>query len=168
MAGKQTPRLKSPILLCFAVALLALPLIFLLFSFHSPAQFPDSNSIPKLNYMPETSFVTSLDHFLLTHKLTPLPVDARLGVNELDDLVWKSENQRLYEDPNYPISMPIRVYVYDMPSKFTYDLLWLFRNTYRQTSNLTSNGSPVHRLIEQVLFFFFSFFNFNKFQVAVD
>ncbi|CDP04932.1 unnamed protein product [Coffea canephora] len=36
-----------------------------------------------------------------------------------------------------------------MPSRFTYDLLWLFRNTYRDTSNLTSNGSPVHRLIEQ-------------------
>ncbi|KAG5555245.1 hypothetical protein RHGRI_012695 [Rhododendron griersonianum] len=33
--------------------------------------------------------------------------------------------------------------------KFTYDLLTLFRNTYRETSNLTSNGSPVHRLIEQ-------------------
>lgn len=45
--------------------------------------------------------------------------------------------------------MPIRVYVYEMPSKFTYDLLWLFRNSYKETSNLTSNGSPVHRLIEQ-------------------
>ncbi|KAG6402898.1 hypothetical protein SASPL_135112 [Salvia splendens] len=44
---------------------------------------------------------------------------------------------------------PIRVYVYDMPSKFTYDLLWLFHNTYKETTNLTSNGSPVHRLIEQ-------------------
>ncbi|CBI20132.3 unnamed protein product, partial [Vitis vinifera] len=36
-----------------------------------------------------------------------------------------------------------------MPAKFTYDLLWLFRNTYKETSNRTSNGSPVHRLIEQ-------------------
>ncbi|XP_022864695.1 probable arabinosyltransferase ARAD1 [Olea europaea var. sylvestris] len=36
-----------------------------------------------------------------------------------------------------------------MPSKFTYDLLWLFRSTYKETHNLTSNGSPVHRLIEQ-------------------
>ncbi|KAF5207660.1 Xylogalacturonan beta-1,3-xylosyltransferase [Thalictrum thalictroides] len=43
----------------------------------------------------------------------------------------------------------LRVYVYEMPAKFTYDLLWLFRNTYRETVNLTSNGSPVHRLIEQ-------------------
>lgn len=60
------------------------------------------------------------------------------------------ENKRVYEDAFYPpSSMPIRVYVYDMPSKFTYDLLWLFRNTYKETSNLTSNGSPVHRLIEQ-------------------
>lgn len=60
------------------------------------------------------------------------------------------ENQRVYEDAFYPASsMPIRVYVYEMPPKFTYDLLWLFRNTYKETSNLTSNGSPVHRLIEQ-------------------
>ncbi|CAO2171821.1 unnamed protein product [Urochloa humidicola] len=36
-----------------------------------------------------------------------------------------------------------------MPSKFTYDLLRLFRDSYRETGNLTSNGSPVHRLIEQ-------------------
>lgn len=43
----------------------------------------------------------------------------------------------------------LRVYVYEMPAKFTYDLLWLFHNTYKQTFNLTSNGSPVHRLIEQ-------------------
>ncbi|KAH1113916.1 hypothetical protein J1N35_007294 [Gossypium stocksii] len=52
-------------------------------------------------------------------------------------------------DPYYPLNFPIRVYVYQMPNKFTYDLLWLFWNTYRETSNLTSNGSPVHRLIEQ-------------------
>lgn len=55
----------------------------------------------------------------------------------------------MYEDSYYPLSLPIRVYVYEMPRKFTYDLLWLFRNTYKDTSNLTSNGSPVHRLIEQ-------------------
>ncbi|GJM92795.1 hypothetical protein PR202_ga09295 [Eleusine coracana subsp. coracana] len=36
-----------------------------------------------------------------------------------------------------------------MPTKFTYDLLRLFRNSYHETDNLTSNGSPVHRLIEQ-------------------
>lgn len=59
----------------------------------------------------------------------------------------------MYEDPYYPaasgVTSAIRVYVYEMPAKFTYDLLWLFRNTYKETSNRTSNGSPVHRLIEQ-------------------
>ncbi|KAF7143212.1 hypothetical protein RHSIM_Rhsim05G0022200 [Rhododendron simsii] len=41
-----------------------------------------------------------------------------------------------------PFLPPLRVYVYEMPKKSTYDLLTLFRNTYRETSNLTSNGSP--------------------------
>ena len=40
--------------------------------------------------------------------------------------------------------------MYEMPCKFTYDLIRLFRDSYRDTANLTSNGSPVHRLIEQV------------------
>ncbi|KAG6400702.1 hypothetical protein SASPL_137544 [Salvia splendens] len=58
------------------------------------------------------------------------------------------EEKRLYGGETSFYS-PIRVYVYDMPSKFTYDLLWLFHSTYKETTNLTSNGSPVHRLIEQ-------------------
>lgn len=77
------------------------------------------------------------------------------AVKKLDDLIWKTETQRLYGDSFFPAlslsdsSSPLRVYVYEMPPKFTYDLLWLFHNSYKQTSNLTSNGSPVHRLIEQ-------------------
>ncbi|TXG48731.1 hypothetical protein EZV62_024606 [Acer yangbiense] len=74
------------------------------------------------------------------------------GVRLDDPHLWvecgwltRTTHQRLYGDPD----LPIRVYVYDMPRKFTYDLLWLFRNSYRDTFNLTSNGSPVHRLIEQ-------------------
>lgn len=156
MAGKQTPRSKSP-LLCFTIALVSLCLLLILFSFRNPSQFTEPNSISNPNYMPQTSFVASLDHFLLTHKAPPLPTAAEISLKELDDLVWKSESQRLYEEPYYPIHMPVRVYVYQMPSKFTYDLLWLFRDTYRQTSNLTSNGSPVHRLIEQVFFYPFFF-----------
>ncbi|PPR99009.1 hypothetical protein GOBAR_AA21649 [Gossypium barbadense] len=70
-------------------------------------------------------------------------------VRRLDERKFVKEMEWLRGDPYYPMSMPVRVYVYEMPSKFTYDLLWLFRNTYRETSNLTSNGSPVHRLIEQ-------------------
>lgn len=68
-------------------------------------------------------------------------------VRKLDEMVFERENRLLDEDPVYPV----KVYVYEMPKKFTFDLLWLFHNTYKETSNATSNGSPVHRLIEQVL-----------------
>lgn len=70
-------------------------------------------------------------------------------VRRLDDRKYEKEREWELTDPFYPLAMPLRVYVYQMPSNFTYDLLWLFRKTYKQTSNLTSNGSPVHRLIEQ-------------------
>ncbi|PPD96307.1 hypothetical protein GOBAR_DD06652 [Gossypium barbadense] len=66
-----------------------------------------------------------------------------------DDRKFAKEMDWVHGDRYYPLNFPIRVYVYQMPNKFTYNLLWLFRNTYRETSNLTSNGSPVHRLIEQ-------------------
>lgn len=72
-------------------------------------------------------------------------------VRKLDDMVFERENRLLNEDPGYPVGFPIKVYVYEMPKKFTSDLLWLFHNTYKETSNATSNGSPVHRLIQQVL-----------------
>ncbi|KAL6291824.1 hypothetical protein ACE6H2_009334 [Prunus campanulata] len=159
-AGKQMTRSKSPVLLLL-LALLALSLVFFLFSFHSPSPSSDDDPTTLLHpnhqpiYKPETSFVASLDRFLLAHK-SPRRDDTVLLTtltqhqpNHLDDLIFQTHTQRLYADPYYPLSLPIRVYVYDMPTKFTYDLLWLFRNSYRQTSNLTSNGSPVHRLIEQ-------------------
>lgn len=69
----------------------------------------------------------------------------------LDDSIWRSESERMAgrsPDPWANLSV-VRVYVYEMPAKFTYDLLRLFRDTYRETDNATSNGSPVHRLIEQ-------------------
>lgn len=56
--------------------------------------------------------------------------------------------ERLYE---HSVNYVVRVYVYEMPNKFTYDMLELFWSTYKETVNLTSNGSPVHRLIEQVI-----------------
>ncbi|CAD5171781.1 unnamed protein product [Musa acuminata subsp. malaccensis] len=118
---------------------------------------------------PEYSFVASLEKFLTTRAppfSSSSPADAAASqsavpddgdvptaaaAKALDDSMWKEETERLYGDPLDPWSAPsvARVYVYDMPSKFTYDLLWLFRNTYKETVNLTSNGSPVHRLIEQ-------------------
>lgn len=65
-------------------------------------------------------------------------------MEKLDRLIWERESERIYQ-----VAEAVRVYVYEMPNKFTYDMLWLFRNTYKETRNLTSNGSPVHRLIEQ-------------------
>ncbi|KAK9271490.1 hypothetical protein L1049_001849 [Liquidambar formosana] len=164
MAGKHlsssslgNPRLstRSPILL-FTLALFALSILFFLFS-SIPSSHTPSN--PNPNAMPQTSFVLSLEHFLTSPRSHTIREDTvgaitEESVKKLDDLVWKRETERVYADSYYPASSilsgsPLRVYVYDMPKKFTYDLLWLFRNTYRETSNLTSNGSPVHRLIEQ-------------------
>ncbi|KAF3564315.1 hypothetical protein DY000_02018802, partial [Brassica cretica] len=98
----------------------------------------------------QTSFVASLEQFLI-HKAPklnpPLRDDTARGENDdddvrkLDEMVFERENRLLDEDPVYPV----KVYVYEMPKKFTFDLLWLFRNTYKETSNATSNGSPTNR-----------------------
>ncbi|XVF06894.1 hypothetical protein REPUB_Repub06bG0090500 [Reevesia pubescens] len=161
MRAKQMPwtlatRSKSPMLfLFFAISLLALSFLFFLSSPSDPS--PSSTrpySHPPIR--PETSFVASLEHFL-THKAPnhhPTSDDSVRtvlldDVRRLDERKFANEMELVHRNPYNPLSMPIRVYVYEMPKKFTYDLLWLFRNTYRDTSNLTSNGSPVHRLIEQ-------------------
>ncbi|KAJ4721043.1 Exostosin family protein [Melia azedarach] len=141
--------------LLFALFLLAFSLVFLLFSL---TRNPYSDPYPYRNPTdkPETSFVTSLEHFLtqkserlLSARDDTVSAASEEDVRRFDDLIFKNERQRVYSDSYYPLSLPVKVYVYEMPRKFTYDLLWLFRNTYKDTSNLTSNGSPVHRLIEQ-------------------
>ncbi|KAJ0013777.1 hypothetical protein Pint_21061 [Pistacia integerrima] len=153
---------RSPIFL-FTLSLLLLSFLFILFSLfsHSQSPYADPYPNPDPTAKPETSFVTSLEHFL-TQKSPRFPAvkdDTVAGtvseddVRRFDDVAFKKERERVYGDLYYPVNLPIRVYVYEMPRKFTYDLLWLFRNTYKETSNLTSNGSPVHRLIEQALFF---------------
>ncbi|XVE62273.1 hypothetical protein DITRI_Ditri06bG0105000 [Diplodiscus trichospermus] len=154
MRAKQIPssltRSKSPLLLVFTLSLLALSFLFFLSSPSDP-----SPRYPHPHIRPETSFVASLEHFLSrkapNHRTSDDTVRAVLGddVRTLDERKSAKEMDLVHGDPYYPLSFPIRVYVYEMPKKFTYDLLWLFRNTYRETSNLTSNGSPVHRLIEQ-------------------
>ncbi|KOM51165.1 hypothetical protein LR48_Vigan08g199200 [Vigna angularis] len=150
MAGKYIPRSKSRATLF--LFLLAFSLLFILFSLsplRSPSLSPTNVRVPDA----ETSFLVSLDRFLTATPSSLSDDTAHDGqedlVAKLDDAVYRSEMDRLYTDPYYPLSLPLRVYVYDMPPKFTYDLLWLFKRTYRETSNLTSNGSPVHRLIEQ-------------------
>ncbi|XWS65076.1 hypothetical protein CRYUN_Cryun05aG0059700 [Craigia yunnanensis] len=155
MRAKQIPssltRSKSPILLVFfTISLLALSFLFFL---SSPSDSTRSSPYPYLHppIRPETSFIASLEHFL-THKA---PNHHRTSDDTvrtvLEDDVRRLDERKLAKEMEsyYPLNMPIRVYVYEMPTKFTYYLLCLFRNTYRDTSNLTSNGSPVHRLIEQ-------------------
>ncbi|PIA50001.1 hypothetical protein AQUCO_01300618v1 [Aquilegia coerulea] len=139
----------------FALSLIAIAFFFFFSSsFHFiPNQNPKTSSHSSLpNSNPEYSFVTCLEKFLTSRSRIPksesISKDSdEVVVNKLDDLMWNREMERLDEglfDPSV-----LKVYVYEMPAKFTYDLLWLFRNTYRDTVNLTSNGSPVHRLIEQ-------------------
>ncbi|KAL1539864.1 putative arabinosyltransferase ARAD1 [Salvia divinorum] len=149
---------RSPLLL-FVLSLIFLSLIFYIFASSSSPSLPTLHatsfpaaSNPNVDY----SFVSSLEKFLITHKSkSPSSRDdtVRGAVDERDvkrlgDLISEEEEKRLYGGETSFYS-PIRVYVYDMPSKFTYDLLWLFHNTYKETTDLTSNGSPVHRLIEQ-------------------
>ncbi|KAL8551262.1 hypothetical protein ACS0TY_000370 [Phlomoides rotata] len=152
---------RSPFLL-FIIALIFLSLIFYIFtsSSSSPSAtlHPSASTIhaaqnPNVDY----SFVSSLEKFLINHKSkssSRIPDDTVRGeatendVKRLDDLISQEEEKRFYGGESL-FGSPIRVYVYDMPSRFTYDLLWLFQSTYRETVNLTSNGSPVHRLIEQ-------------------
>ncbi|KAK2972863.1 hypothetical protein RJ640_028391, partial [Escallonia rubra] len=134
MAGRHysitgNPRPRSPILL-FTLSLLALSILFYIFSVAtSPRAVPIRTSQnPNVDY----SFVDSLEKFLTSDPHRPRADPASLAsesdVKKLDDLVWKRETQRLYHDTS-PLPSAIRVYVYEMPAKFTYDLLWLFRNT---------------------------------------
>ncbi|KAA8533475.1 hypothetical protein F0562_031091 [Nyssa sinensis] len=168
MAGKHysssgNHRTRSPILL-FIFSLLALSLLFYIFSvFSSPSHSIPIHTSQNLSPKAEYSFVASLEEFLTsTSKIqrSRKVSDDTVGtiheeaVKKLDDMIWNKETEKLYANSFYPAFSPLassalRVYVYEMPPKFTDDLLWLFRNTYRETSNLTSNGSPVHRLIEQ-------------------
>ncbi|XP_031382358.1 probable arabinosyltransferase ARAD1 isoform X2 [Punica granatum] len=157
MAGRSSSssstiaRSRSPVLLC-TLSLIGFSLLFFLFSLSSST----SRSPPSFHSVraPDTSFLISLEHFLALRSPAPDDTVRPLAddddrVTKLDDSLFRSESQRLYGAPYYPLNFPLRVYVYEMPRKFTYDLLWLFHDTYKQTSNLTSNGSPVHRLIVQ-------------------
>ncbi|XP_030463465.1 probable arabinosyltransferase ARAD1 isoform X1 [Syzygium oleosum] len=163
MAGKHLPppflrrRFRSAVVL-FPLLLLLLLFAYLFFSSLSASSrgpAPPASHSAK----PETSFLISLERFLAHRSPSALsrhPDDTATpaadddgGVGKFDGSVFASESERLRGDPLYPLDLPLRVYVYEMPRKFTDDLLLLFWNTYRETFNLTSNGSPVHRLIEQ-------------------
>ncbi|KAL1822367.1 hypothetical protein ACET3Z_009145 [Daucus carota] len=152
MAGGRpygNPRLRSPILLV-SLSLLSISLLFLFFSPKSlPNLSQNLSQNPSLNPTVDYSFLSSLQKFLSSkprrHRDDSI-TSAASDVRRLDELVWRREMERLYTNS---ISSVVNVYVYEMPDKFTYDLLELFWTTYKETVNLTSNGSPVHRLIEQ-------------------
>ncbi|XP_037407045.1 probable arabinosyltransferase ARAD1 isoform X2 [Triticum dicoccoides] len=153
MAGKQFPslaharRASSRCLLAVGALLVFSAVYFLLLS-PSP---PRPVASPLSNPSTTTSFVASLDRFLDSPHH---PAASSAAPGDLDAAIRSEEEARLYGDPRgaWPAApAPLRVYVYEMPRKFTYDLLRLFRDSYRDTANLTSNGSPVHRLIEQRL-----------------
>ncbi|XP_075495274.1 putative arabinosyltransferase ARAD1 isoform X2 [Primulina tabacum] len=149
---------RSPFLY-FLISLLFLSLLLYIFtSSSSPSSTLSHDTVyvapnPNADY----SFVSSLQKFLANVKSSTAPDDTVSGnvteqqVKIFDDLIALNEEKRLCGGENwfYPLSPPLKVYVYDMPSKFTYDLLRLFQSTYKETTTVTSNGSPVHRLIEQ-------------------
>ncbi|ONM37078.1 Exostosin family protein [Zea mays] len=153
MAGKQFPSpahsrsaSASSRRLLAAVAASLILLTASYFLLLSPSSHRSAPAI-LANPSATTSFLASLDRFLSD----PHPSASAAAPVELDAAIRVQEDARLYGDPTWPAPAAglLRVYVYEMPSKFTYDLLRLFRDSYRDTDNLTSNGSPVHRLIEQ-------------------
>ncbi|KAI4320652.1 hypothetical protein MLD38_034108 [Melastoma candidum] len=161
MAGRQwqppPSRSKSRLLLLLLLVSLAAAILILSFSAPSSRTSVIARSSSPVSYpsvKPETSFLVSLGHLLASHHPsshddTARVVDDDAVVSRFDESVSKREGLKLPEELHYPMALPVRVYVYEMPRKFTYDLLKLFFNTYQDTTNLTSNGSPVHRLIEQ-------------------
>ncbi|ONK78112.1 uncharacterized protein A4U43_C02F14480 [Asparagus officinalis] len=149
---------SSSLILIAVIALLSLLSLLLLFSSSSPSTghvptqtltlTTNPNPNPRSASPPEYSFVASLERFLTSRSQShpsSASSDAPESAEALDRLISRREEE---SGDRFGLSV-VRVYVYEMPAKFTYDLLWLFRNTYKETVNLTSNGSPVHRLIEQ-------------------
>lgn len=110
---------------------------------------------------PQYSFLISLHRFLRTNPnleeghYKKSSVDYSRAFASASDVEKLERSRRRARDQ---ISLtaavnasPLNVYVHEMPAKFTTDLLWLFENSLANTANLTSNGSPVRRLIEQVI-----------------
>ena len=97
---------------------------------------------------PEYSFLASLHALLMKHSETS---DTISGVSPASG---ENDRQRFDGFVTSDTAAPptLNVYVYEMPAKFTTDLLWLFQNSLELTQNLTSNGSPVQRLVQQVLY----------------
>jgi hypothetical protein len=113
----------------------------LLLSLYSPRPAPTLLARPSAT----TSFLASLDRFLAS----PWPSSPSASPpGDLNAAIRAQEEARLYGEPEsaWPIAAtgPLTVYVYEMPTNFTIDLLRLFRDSYREADNLTSNqlGAP--------------------------
>ncbi|XP_078438156.1 exostosin family protein [Wolffia australiana] len=121
----------------------------------SDSQFSAARSYDPIDHgigAPGYSFVPSLEKFLASAHPSVNGEEGKLGEEALDDDMWARDSRSLFgktDLEHWSALSVVRVYVYEMPSKFTYDLLKLFLTSYKETENLTSNGSPVHRLIEQ-------------------
>jgi len=96
--------------------------------------------------VPEYSFLESLHGFLVKHA-------AENTASGGDSPAIVDEGERFSRAIVEAERPTLNVYVYKMPAKFTTDLLRLFHDSLERTAKLTSNGSPVHRLIEQVVRF---------------
>lgn len=158
MGGRQyhpkttaaTTRSLSLVLAFSSLLLIALSILYLISSSSSSYDSSPSSFPVHPSQAPDYSFVASLKKFLKANAPDAVSAEHKFhDVNKLDDSISNIETQSLFQQFNSPSPFPLRVYVYQMPSKFTYDLLRLFIDNYTDTSNLTSNGSPVHRLIEQ-------------------
>ena len=113
---------------------------------------------------PQYSFLISLHRFLRTNPnleeghFKKSSVDYSRAFASASDVEKLDRSRRRARDQISLTaaveSSPLNVYVHEMPAKFTTDLLWLFENSLANTANLTSNGSPVRRLIEQVILSF--------------
>ncbi|KAK9156550.1 hypothetical protein Scep_003124 [Stephania cephalantha] len=153
------PRASMSTFILFAFSLVALAAIFFFSSsFHfipyqnSETSIQYSSVVESPNIKPEFSFVAALEKFLASRarvgkseRVSEEFIGDESSVGALDDRIWMRGMEKMRDLS----SSVLRIYVYEMPAKFTYDLLSLFINTYKETVNLTSNGSPVHRLIEQ-------------------
>lgn len=144
LANPRSFSISKPILVL--LSLFSLVALFFVLSSKNPNAVRSRWATAPIRYFP-----AALDDFFSSPNSVCSASSSSMQLNDL--VMSRREKERLYGSSSDPWagSRVLQVYVYEMPSKFTCDLLKLFRDTYKETTNLTSNGSPVHRLIEQVM-----------------
>jgi hypothetical protein len=144
LANPRSVSISKQLLLL--ICLFSLLAVFLVLSSKNANADRSHLAINPIHYFP-----SALDDFFSSPYTVCSASSLSMQLNDV--FISKREKEILYGISSDPWggSRVLQVYVYEMPSKFTCDLLKLFRETYKATTNLTSNGSPVHRLIEQVM-----------------